>query len=482
METIHGAQIVELARILADPEFHGREAGTSDVCKAGVYLETEYRRIGLRPGGTAGGVFQRFKIRPGYLMRGELELWLGQEAVGELRRGQDYMPVLVPGGRAEVAADCVFVGYGISAPEVKFDEYAHVDVKGKAVFLFSGVPWGRDTPGWVPAGADVSRYETLSYKARQAAARGAVGVFVVDNPAGWRKQVGASEELRLPDPGVPLPTSIPVVHITREAFCRLATLSPEEVRNLARDIAKDREPQSQSLRGRRVRFRCEVSGTPLLGRNIIGVLPGRDVRLRQEAVVVGAHYDHLGERAEQTLFGANDNAAGVGALLAVAGAFARLPTPAARTVVFVAFDAEEIGRLGSKYYVSHPTISLSQTVLMINFDMIGRNEPDGVYVVGTRSSPELDLLHEEMNRFVGLKLVHPASFRLGRSDHSSFYYAGVPIMYLFGGLDPDYNTPGDTADKLIPDKVERVARLAFLTAWATAERSERLHFQKAAGE
>jgi hypothetical protein len=115
---------------------------------------------------------------------------------------------------------------------------------------------------------------------------------------------------------------------------------------------------------------------------------------------------------------------------------------------------------------------------MVNFDMIGRNAPDAIFAVGTRSSPDLHRLHQEANQHVGLRLEHPQSFRLGRSDHTPFYYAGVPILYLFGGLDPDYNTPRDTWDRLIEGKVEKVARLAFLTAREAAERPERLRYER----
>jgi Zn-dependent M28 family amino/carboxypeptidase len=167
----------------------------------------------------------------------------------------------------------------------------------------------------------------------------------------------------------------------------------------------------------------------------------------------------------------------VGALLAAAQAFAALPQPPRRTLIFIAFDAEELGRLGSRHYVEDPLIPIGQTTLMVNFDMIGRNEPDHIYAVGTRSSDDLHQIHQEANAHVGLRIEHPPSLRLGRSDHSSFYQAKVPILYLFGGIDPDYNTTRDTVDKLIPAKVENVARLAFLTAWAVAERPERLRFQ-----
>jgi Zn-dependent M28 family amino/carboxypeptidase len=145
--------------------------------------------------------------------------------------------------------------------------------------------------------------------------------------------------------------------------------------------------------------------------------------------------------------------------------------------LFVAFDAEEIGKQGSEYFVAHPPISPKNMVLMINFDMVGKKAPNEINAVASRSSKELHEIHQSMNRYVRLRLNHPESFRLGRSDHTAFYEAGIPVLYLFGGLDADYNTPEDTWEKIIPEKVEKVSRLAFLTAYQVAQRPERIQFK-----
>ncbi|HRU07659.1 MAG TPA: M28 family metallopeptidase, partial [Candidatus Brocadiia bacterium] len=315
-------------------------------------------------------------------------------------------------------------------------------------------------------------------KARNAASHGAALVLFAGNPAAWNAQLPVSRRLSMPEGGAPLDASIPVLHVSLSAAAELAGMSLSELRLLALDISSQREPQSTILRGRRVRFSAAIAGQPVLGRNILAALPGRDENLQTQAVVIGAHYDHLGEGGGRIFFGANDNASGVGCLLAVAQAFARLPQAPRRTIVFAAFDAEEIGRLGSRHYTAEPVLPIADTVLMVNFDMVGRNVPDEIMVVGSRSSPQLHLIHQQANRLVGLRLVHPASYRLGRSDHTWFYYARVPIIYFFGGIDPDYNTPRDTWDKLIPAKMERVARLAFLTAWNVAEREQKITFDE----
>jgi hypothetical protein len=476
LASVRGADIVAHARVLADPAMRGREPSTPEAHKAARYIADAFRDACLRPGGTVGTFYQVFKIRVGYQIASTLTAEVGGDPLGEFHRGRDYTPVHLPGGRAEISADCVLAGYGITAAALGFDEYREIDARGKAVIVFSGVPWGPSASAWFQRVPDAERFDTLVYKARNAAAHGAACLLVVENPAGWRRDVAMTERLRAPDTGFPADVPIPVVQVTRTFVSALAMLSADELRFLAADIVRDRAPASMHLRGRRIHLKAALSGRARLGRNVLGVLPGRAAALRREAVVLGAHYDHLGEAGGDVFFGANDNAAGCGALLAVARAMAELPRPPARTVVFAAFDAEELGRRGSRDYIARPCMPLAQTALMINFDMIGRNEPGHVFAVGTRSSVDLHRIHQECNRHVGLVLEHPASFRLGLSDHSPFYFANVPIMYLFGGRDPDYNTPRDTWDKLIPGKVEKVARLAFLTALVVADRPQRLRF------
>ena len=477
MVSIRAQTVVDHAKILSSAEYYGRDAGSKSIREAAQYIAARFRKAGLLPGAPAGSFYQTFKIRPGFVMNSRLQAWIGQESLGEFERGRDYMPLSIPGKKCEVRAECVLAGYGITVRGLDFDEYKDADVRGRCALVFSGTPWNRKTAAWIRRSAEAGKYETLQYKARNAAEHGAVCLLVVDNPAGWRKQVAAAERLRIPDMASPIQSAIPIIHVTRKFAAALSGMNEQELRLLAVEIGVDQVPQSTALRARRIHLVAEASGTPRMGRNIVGILPGRDDKLRKEAVVIGAHYDHLGEGAGGICFGANDNAAGVGALIAVADAFTNLPAPPRRTMIFVAFDAEEVGRLGSNHYVAHPPVLIRQTVLMINFDMIGRNEPNEIYAVGTRSSDGLHAIHRDANRHVGLTLVHPQSYRLGRSDHSPFYFADVPIMYLFGGFHLDYNTPQDTWDKLVPAKLEKVARLAFLTARAVAERRERIRFR-----
>ncbi len=467
---ITGGGIIKHAGELADADMQGRAAGTKGARRAAEYIAGEYRRLGIRPGGIAGTYFQTFKIRAGYQINSEL-ICSDRGGKHRLASKQDYMPIHIPHNRSAAAGELVLVGYGVRSSHLRFDEYGGVDVKGRIALVFAGVPWGSEADVWLRR-AEKIRHASLARKARTAAARGAVLLLVVDDPVGWKQRFGAKEELRLPDREFPVDSPIPVVHISRAGLARLTGKQDVRLQQLAQEIRTFRKPQSRLIRDVTVDYKASITGNATIGRNVIAILPGSDLRRRREGVVIGAHFDHLGERRQRTYFGANDNAAGVGALLAVAEAFRALPEAPARTVVFVAFGAEEIGKLGSTHYVARPVIPMARTVTMINFDMIGHNDPNGVNACATRSSSILHAIHQAANRHVGLKLTHPANFRIGRSDHTAFYFADVPVMYLFGGFHREYNTPEDTVDKLNANKLERVARLAFLTAYMVAAAKE----------
>ena len=481
-EAIRADHIMQHVCFFCDPKLKGRSAGGAGARMAADYIAARFRKNGLSPGGNAGSYFQPFKIRAGYHLTSRFQATRSPVTETKKRpsltvyeRRKDYMPVHIPHDRAEVDAGVVVVGYGITSPALRFDEYEGVDARGKAVLVFSGVPWSRETASWLWRLEKRSR-DSLIYKARTAAAHGAVIILLVEDPAGWQRRLGFSEQLRLPDREFPVGCAIPVIHVTRRVAAKMAGMSTRSLHEFAHGIALHRQPQSYVVDGVKLQYSASITGSARIGRNVIGVLPGGAPGLREQSVVIGAHYDHLGEGIEGTYFGANDNASGVAAMLEISRAFRMLPERPKRTIVFIGFAAEEIGKLGSNYYVTHAPMPVSKTVLMVNFDMIGRNEPNQIWAVATRSSSSLHELHQHANQHVGLELIHPRSMRLGRADHTAFYLAHVPVMYLFGGLHPGYHSVHDTVDRLVPGKIEKTARLAFLTAWMTAERDMPLPF------
>ncbi len=222
-----------------------------------------------------------------------------------------------------------------------------------------------------------------------------------------------------------------------------------------------------------------------VGKNVIGVLPGRDPELRNEIVVVGAHYDHLGpgrfgaldpDSAGQVHNGADDNASGSSALIHIAAKLAA--TPPARTVVFIAFSGEEAGLLGSDYYVKNPVFPLSRTFAMVNLDMVGRLRENRLLVYGSATAAEFPALLDSLNATARFDL-RASGDGWGRSDHSSFYAAGKPVLHMFTDLHEDYHRASDDWDKVNADGLARVANFTAQVVRALADRRPPLTFVNA---
>jgi hypothetical protein len=215
---------------------------------------------------------------------------------------------------------------------------------------------------------------------------------------------------------------------------------------------------------------------------VIGILSGTNPKLSQQAIVIGAHYDHLGLGGEHSLApdqsgtihpGADDNASGVAGVIALARAFAR--SGSERTLVFAAFSGEEMGLLGSAAYVKNPPRPLDKTFAMINMDMIGRLRDERVYILGVDSAAEFRPLVAEALAGSGLQASYSGD-GYGPSDHTSFYAAGIPVLMFFTGAHEDYHRPSDTAEKIAPQGLEKVTRLVFRTAQRLEEQPALLTF------
>jgi hypothetical protein len=219
-------------------------------------------------------------------------------------------------------------------------------------------------------------------------------------------------------------------------------------------------------------------------RNILAVLPGSDPKLKDEYIVIGAHYDHVGYGTHRNSYGpigfihngADDNASGTAALLEIAEALMTLPEPPRRSVLFGLWDGEEKGLLGSKHWVGHPTVPLEQIKFVINMDMVGRLGEKGLQVMGTRSGPGLRQMICRENREVGVQLQFPWKIR-DNTDHSPFFEQGIPVLSLHTGLHDDYHRPSDDAELINVEGIQEVARLAFHVAHTVAERDTEIDFR-----
>ena len=462
-------RLLEHIRYLASDELQGRGNGSPGMEQAARYLAEEFRRIGLEPVGSDGTFFQPFTITTGQNLgpRNRLEI-RGAKSDQEFSIGADYK-LLSYGTTSRVSGELFFAGFGITATgpdNIGYDDYGDWDVRGRVILAYEHEPQERLASSPFH-GKDLTPYSTVTHKALNARSRGAAALILIpdrfNHPEPGSRQVPQME--RAANLG------IPVVRLTGRWGERLLREEGRDLSEIDRWIHHHLTPYSFPMDGVSVRLDVDVVPIRHQVRNVVGVLPGDS----KEVVVIGAHYDHLGlgddsSLAEQHLGqihnGADDNASGVAALLVLARDFSGARP--GRTLAFAAFAAEELGLLGSRHYVQHPPQPLEQTVAMVNLDMIGRSDGD-VLIGGVGTAEEFrDLLHE-------VEVKSPLTFKYastprGSSDHLPFASAGVPVLFFFTGLHPDYHKPSDDWEKIdlvrtwqvveaVRQTVERLTRL-----------------------
>ncbi|HUH13692.1 MAG TPA: M20/M25/M40 family metallo-hydrolase [Longimicrobiales bacterium] len=443
---------------LASDALRGRDTPSPELEVAAAYVASEFMRLGLEPAGEGGGYMQRYPFPLRALDAGAAAATLvGPAGARTLTLGAD---MAVEAGR--VGAD--------SAGMVYVGERLPADV-GAGVFRHRVVLV--DLPGAPPAeGARVSRDWRQARSAALRAARGAeaAAVMFVLEPT-WRPEHVAMLQRGYARPersmGDPL-AAYYVRHDVARALLRDAGLDPE-----ARPAAPVPLPSLTAVLSAPSAV-LEATSAP----NVAALLRGSDPALRDSYVIFSAHMDHVGvgrpDASGDSIYnGADDNASGTAAILEIAEAFAALPSPPARSVVFLMVSGEEKGLLGSAWYADHPTVPLERIVANVNIDMIGRNAPDSIVVIGQDYS-SLGPLVQAVNAArpeLGLTVsqdLWPEERFFFRSDHFNFARKEIPALFFFSGVHEDYHRPSDHVEKIDADKAARVARLIFHTAHAMA--------------
>ena len=462
---LEAARIAADVRWLADDAREGRGAGTQGLADASAWLTDAFRAAGLAPGGPSGAWLQAFEV-PVSIRVARESLRAG---AAELAPGRDFAALLTSGnGRAQ--GPLAFAGYGIAARDHGYDDWEHVDVTGAVVLVLDDRPPGADA---IFAGVHANALLDRAQKIANARDHGARAVLLA--PAASEGDDAAPLDLRDPSAGPAQSSSaIPVLSLSRTAAERIvAQAGGPSLTERQREIDAERRPASQRLVGVEIDLEVQIERDVGQAANVIGRLEGADPALRHEAVVVGAHYDHLGRgefgsmspaRRGEVHNGADDNASGTAGLLELARAFAAGPRPR-RSLVFAAFAGEEVGLFGSRAYVEHPPVPLADTVAMLNLDMVGRLREGNLVVFGTGSSPAFPPLLRRALRGLPLE----ASFNedgFAPSDQTSFYARGVPVLMFFTGAHPQYHTPDDDAELVNAEGEALVLAAAYRVARA----------------
>jgi len=460
-------------RQLSSDALRGRGNGTPDLERAADYVTAQFREAGLE-GGAGGGSFDQpfetgVRIEPPSTATLVLT---GGGTTHTLALGVDFYPLSALDRRQGAPPPAfddvplVFAGYGISAPGLGYDDYAGVDVRGAAVLVLTHEPQEHDGRSAFD-GRNLTPAASISAKAREARERGARLLLVVEDPSHVddRAMRGAWSS----DPQRDA-MGIPVLRVARERLARVAPALDLEA--AAGQIDRTLHPGSRPIDGvtldyveHRAQFTARV-------RNVVGILRGADPSLAREAVVVGAHYDHVGtggefpEAPEATgdiHNGADDNASGTAALIEMARAASATRARFRRSVVFVAFAGEELGLRGSQHYVRHPAVPLERTVAMVNLDMVGRAR--GRVMVGAFGwRGGFPALLKRMRSWTSLRLedfLRGGGYQPDQSDGASFAASGVPAVAFFTGFHADYHRPSDDWERIDAQGGAEVARLAL---------------------
>ncbi len=474
---------------LASDKMKGRNSPSEELTETGNYITEHFRSIGLQP--VNDKYYQSFylhKINLGPIEKNRLVLKSSEGEKTSFIVGKDFIPFSET-GIVNAEADLVFAGYGLRDSARKFDDYAELDVKNKIVVIVSGEPQ-LDTTKRPVGFRRFSGAARFSTKIQNAIELGAVGLLVINDihhgrsisPRGY-----PWPQFNKLFPSSALPTIMPASHDNKIAVVNIGEAvitklfgSVEALQSILHDIDSLKTPHSFVLKAH-----CEIESNVDIQkvelRNIVGLLPGSDPKLKDEIVVIGGHYDHVGNKTvpegqDGIYNGADDNASGTTGVMEVAKAFSLCETPPRRSLLFIAFAAEEKGLLGSRAYVANPLFPIRNHVAMINMDMIGRNYPDSLSIGGESRCPELKKINEEENHKIGFTLAYNIEQYFFRSDQASFAQEKIPVIFYFAGVHSDYHKVSDEPDKIDYEKLARVARLCFLTSWRVANLDERLPF------
>ena len=466
---------------LASDELSGRDVGSEGIAKAGEFIAKRFSELGLETDKFDGGPFQEFAI-PGPAALGEsaknVLAFTGAEGVPEMKLTENYCPLSL-GSSGKFDSEVVFVGFGITAPEYNYDDYAGLDVEGKVVIVLRREPQQND-PNSKFNGTQNSEYAYFTAKELNASLH-KVAALIMVNDSQTAEGRGGDQIMRTSEAGAALArTKVPTIFCSRSIIDPLVKKATgKSLKELQAEIDSTGAPKSAVLTGIKATGEVEIASKDIIARNVVGFLPGKG-SLAEEYVVVGAHYDHVGMGGVGSLApgtvavhnGADDNGSGTTTLLEVARYLSKDQSPNRRGIIFIAFSGEERGLLGSKHYVRSPRWPLEKTVTMVNMDMVGRLNEGAITVYGTGTAEGFDSLMDKLNEASKFRMdKQPAGF--GPSDHSSFYEFDIPVFHFFTGLHNDYHRPSDDADKVNVEGMREIADMVDRLVVDLATRPER---------
>jgi len=460
---------------LASDSLKGRKPGTPESGIAAAYICNNFRNDKLKLLDADG--FQSFDLVTD-MKAGTNNSFLFNGFTGKIN--EDFIPLSFS-ANARLQAEIVFAGFGfdVDFDSISLHDYQNVDVKGKWVMVLRGEP---DPDNSNSPFVNVSQERSKVLTAKD---KGAAGVIFVTGMEMNDKDrlIPLTYDMTASDAG------ISVINITRKVADFLLKSTQKSIEEIEKELIKSKTSGSFYLPVT-VDASTEVIPVKAKAQNVVALLEGSDPVLKNEYIVVGAHYDHLGfggknsgSRMPDTVAihnGADDNASGVAAVLELAQKLASEHTNLKRSILFVTFDAEEMGMIGSKYFINHPPVARNEIKAMINLDMIGRLKPDSkvISIGGTGTATELDSILTMVSAD-RIFTVSRSPEGYGPSDHAAFYSENIPVLFFTTGAHEDYHTPMDKAGKIDYDSEAEIAKMADQLIFILATMNKPLTFKEA---
>jgi hypothetical protein len=468
MHSISSHTLLDYVKEMVSEKYGGRLTGTAEYNACAEWVVSLLKRWGIAPAGDKGTYLQAYPNPYTLVFKGgELTLNMPVKG-GVIKKYYQYEDEFIPGstsGSGEITADVIYAGYGITAPELGYDDYAGVEVKGKILLMDREVPVSPDQnldifKKWRP-------YSFHQYKLENAVAHGAKGMIYNYGP--------------ITNPNNSYREGFIYSHVGDAVVADVFAGTGKTYKETVDKIRKELKPQSFAT-GKNFTIKNVTEHHPEgIGYNVIGIMPGSDPKLKDDVIIIGGHLDHVG-RCWELMPGANDNASAVAVLLGVAEAMTKSPAKPRRTVMFLAFGGEEQGVIGSEYYCEHPIFPLEKTIGFINMDGVGSG--DHISASAGKNYPAFwEFIEKNNQKYIHRQLStsYWANIARPRLDAARFMWKSVPTLSFstqgFYSPLPAYHNTRDNLSLITPEILEDMAQLLFMAVLDMANQDS-LNFRK----
>lgn len=476
---ISASEMSKNLHVLASDEYEGRETGKKGQKMAAEYISNQFKSFGIPPY-KDNTYYQTYPLN--LILPVPADVMINEK---KYTGNKDYYNFPGISEQTILTSSVLFLGYGIQ--DDNYNDYKGVDVSGKTIMILAGEPYGADGNSLITKNKDASQWTTRQRnKSEKAKDAGVAAILVVVDDV--QKGI-ADNKHRLESSLLKQETSkkeIPVIYISKEMAN--AILKKTTTEKIIEKISTTGKPLKIKAKANVV-VDVKNNVQKIEAENVLGFVEGTD--LKEEIIVITAHYDHLGKEGDVVYNGADDDGSGTVAVINLAQAFAKAKKEGhgpRRSILFMPVSGEEKGLLGSAYYTENPVYPLKNTVCDLNIDMIGRLDENHaknsnyVYLIGSdKLSSQLHNVSEQANKtYTNLELDYTFNDEKDknrfyyRSDHYNFAKKGIPVIFYFNGVHADYHKETDEVQKIDFNKMEKITRLVFFTAWELANRSERI--------